>query len=336
MTASRLLKDGARAAARPRTRLPIQLARADSVLIRGRGFWAGHGGLAVAVLTMGIVIALLVGWVLAWAHDEDGPNAVWLTLGPVAFSIVLALLAWLFWSLRRTRRLRQVEIAFLTGASHNLRTPLTTIRTALQTLASTRGKLAAEDEHKLFEAVINGTHRLELHIETLIETARLDLEHRPYELGPLDLVALVRDVVASAHWAFAAQGGTAAAPQADEPMMIVGDVRALTLLFENLIDNALKYAVGPPRVDVHCVRSADHAVVRVTDHGVGFSSGDAPLVFSGRRRGDTQRKGTGLGLRLCRAIARGHGGEVRLHSKGEGQGATAEVWLPLDDTTGEG
>lgn len=316
-------------------RAPIQLARADSVLIRGRGFWAGRGGIALVVLAMGIVIALLVGWVITWALDDDGPNAIWLTLGPIAFSLVLALLAGLFWSLRRTRRLRQVEIAFLTGASHNLRTPLTAIRAGLQTLGSAGDQLAPADKQLLHTAVLNETHRLELRIENLIEAARLDLEHRPYDLGPLDLVSLVRDVLDEARWAFVALGGSATPPSADEPLMIVGDPRALRLLFENLVDNALKYADGPPRVEVSCARSADHAVVRVRDHGLGFASSDAPSVFSGRRRGDTQRRGTGLGLRLARAIARGHGGEVRLDSPGLHQGATAEVWLPLDLSTQE-
>lgn len=314
------------------SRVPIQLSRSDSVRIRSKGFWAGPGGLVIAILTVGLVIAMLVAWIITWAMDDQGPNAVWLTLGPIAFSILLVLLAGLFWSLRRASRLRQVEIAFLTGASHNLRTPLTAIRTGLQTLTSAGDQLTPDDKRLLFKAVTNETHRLELRIENLIETARLDLEQRPYDLRTLDLVALVREVLDEARWAFAAQGGSSTRLAADEPVMVVGDRRALRLLFENLVDNALKYAEGPPRVEVTCTRSAEHAVVRVTDHGLGFNANDATNVFAGRQ-GDTGRKGSGLGLRLSRAIARGHGGEMRLDSEGLHKGATAEVWLPLDDET---
>lgn len=308
------------------------MTRAGSVRIGERGFWAGPAGLVVAMLSMLLVVALLVGWVIVWALDDDGPNATWLTLGPVAFSILLALLAGQFWTLRRSSHLREVEIAFLTGASHNLRTPLTAIRTGIQTLAGTEG-LSPEDKRLLFTAVTNETHRLELRIDNLIETARLDLERRPYERRPIDLVTLVREVLDDARWAFAAAGGSYAPPDADEPLMVVGDRRALRLLFENLVDNALKYAEGPPRVDCTCTRSAEHAVVRVRDQGLGFSPADAPAVFSGSRQGDTGRKGSGLGLRLARVIARGHGGEVRLDSEGLHRGATAEVWLPLDEET---
>lgn len=326
-----------------RGRAPLNLSRADSVIARGN-FWAGTGGLVVAVVSIGLVVALLVGWIFAWALDDDGPNTVWLALGPIAFSVILALLAGQFWTLRRATRLRQVEIAFLTGASHNLRTPLTAIRAGLQTMAATADQLSPDDKRLLFTAVVNETHRLELRIDNLIETARLDLERRPYDLGPIDLVALVREVLEDARWAFTAQGGTAQPPVADEPMMIIGDRNALRLLFENLVDNALKYADGAPRVTVTCARSADHAVVRVTDVGLGFSSEDRASIFSGRgqpsggkgrRRGDTGRKGSGLGLRLARAIARGHGGEVRLDSEGPHRGATAEVWLPLDLSPGD-
>lgn len=306
------------------------MTRSRAVAIGERGFWAGPAGLVVAAFSMLLVVALLVGWVVTWAVDDDGPNATWLTLGPVAFSLILALLAGLFWSLRRSSRLREVELAFLTGASHNLRTPLTAIRTGLQTLATTDG-LSQGDKRLLFTAVTNETHRLELRIDNLIETARLDLERRPYERRPIDLVTLVREVLDEARWAFAAAGGTYTPPSADEPLMIYGDRRALRLVFENLVDNALKYAEGPPRVDVTCTRSAEHAVVRVKDHGLGFAPIDAPEVFSGSRRGDTGRKGSGLGLRLARVIARGHGGEVRLDSEGLHRGATAEVWLPLDE-----
>ena len=311
----------------------MQLSRGDSSvrIPKRRGFWAGPFGLVVAILASLLVVAMLVGWVVTWALDDDGPNAVWLTLGPIAFSLLLALVAGLFWSLRRATRLRQVEIAFLTGASHNLRTPLTAMRAGLQTLTSAHDQLAPADKLLLFQAVTNETHRLELRIDNLIETARLDLEQRPYDFGPLDLVALVADVLDEARWAFAARGGVYTPPSADEPIMVAGDRRALRLLFENLVDNALKYSEGPPRVEVTVTKSADHAVVRVRDHGLGFAATEAPAVFSGSRQGDTGRKGHGLGLRLARAIARGHGGEVRLDSEGLHRGATAEVWLPLED-----
>lgn len=304
----------------------------DAVRIRAPGFWSGPGGLIAMLLTLLVVIALLIGWVLMWASDDGGPNAVWLTLGPIAFSFVVALLAALFWSLRHSTRLRQAEIAFLTGASHNLRTPVSAIRAALQTLTTTGTRLAEDDRNLLFTAVLNETNRLELRIDNLIETARLDLEPKPYDVGPFDLSTLVSEVLDEARWAFFARGGSFIIKAPDEPLVIDGDRRALKLVLENLIDNALKYTDTHPSVEVSVSRSAEHAVVRVKDQGVGFDH--AEEVFSGRRQGDTGFRGSGIGLRLSRTIARAHGGEVRLHSPGKRLGATAEVWLPLTDDDG--
>lgn len=303
----------------------------DKVRVRAPGFWAGPGGLLAMTLTMMVVVALLIGWVLAWATDEGGPNAVWLTLGPIAFSLVVALLAALFWSLRQSTRLRQAEKAFLTGASHNLRTPLSAMRAALQTLYTTGTRLSEDDRRLLFTALMNEALRLELRVDNLIETARLDLEPRPYDVGPFDLEALVKEVLDESFWAFQARGGSYTIAPSTEPLVIEGDRKAVKLVLENLIDNALKYSQGPPTVDVTLARSAEHAVVRVRDQGIGFELKDGDTAFSGRRQGDTGYRGSGIGLRLSRTIARAHGGEVRLHSPGPARGATAELWLPMTE-----
>ncbi len=299
----------------------MRLSRSD--------FWTGLGGLSVTVLIALVVVALLVGWVLAWANQEEGPNALWLTLGSIAFVAVLTLLGMLLLSLRTSNRLRQAEAAFLTGASHNLRTPLSAIRAAAQTVKQA-SSLSPDDRARLLEAILHETSRLELRVDNLLETARLDLERRPFTRSTIALGELAASVLDDARWAFAARRGRSEMTCAAEPLSVDGDERALRLLLENLVDNALKYADGPPRVRVTVTRSADHAVVRVIDAGIGFaSSGANEELFRRFRRGDTGRPGSGLGLALGRAIARGHGGALILKSDGPGLGATAEVWLPL-------
>ncbi|MCB9733253.1 MAG: HAMP domain-containing histidine kinase [Deltaproteobacteria bacterium] len=275
----------------------------------------------------GVVVALLVGWVLAWSNEPDGPNALWLTLGSVAFTAVLTLLAMLVLSLRASHRLREAETALLTGASHNLRTPLAAIRTASQTLR-TAHSLSPDDRALLVDAILHETGRLELRIDNFIETARVDLEPRLFADAIVDLGELVGGVVSDARWALTAARG-AGACDADDELLVRGDPVALKLLFENLVDNAIKYADGAPDVHVTATRSGEHAVVRVSDAGIGFERGTAELLFRRFHRGDTGRHGSGLGLALGRAIARRHGGDVLITSPGRGAGATAEVWLPL-------
>ena len=313
---------------RPRRRaLALDTSRRRGLRLRASGFWDGAGGLLLALLAGGLVVALLVGWVLAWANTAAGPNALWLTLGSVAFAGVLLALAALMVNLRASHRLRHAEAAFLTGASHNLRTPLTAIRTAAQTVRTARA-LAPDDQALLLDAILHETTRLELRIDNLLETARLDLEPRPFAETRVDLRALVASVLTDAHWAFTAALGEYRVDPGS-PVEVLGDARALRLLIENLVDNALKYASGPPRVTATVVPSADHAVARLRDAGLGFPPGSGDALFTRFHRGDTGRPGHGLGLALARAIARGHGGDVRLASDGPGLGATAELWLPL-------
>jgi len=310
-----------------RRALALDTSRRGGLRLRASGFWDGVGGLLLTALIGGLVVALLVGWVLAWANTAAGANALWLTLGSVAFAAVLIALAVLMMNLRASHRLRHTEAAFLTGASHNLRTPLTAIRTAAQTLRTAR-TLGDEDRALLLDAVLHETTRLELRIDNLLETARLDLEPRPFAESTVDLRELLAAVLADARWAFAAQQGEYVVEPGD-PVPVLGDRRALRLLLENLVDNALKYAEGPPHVTAQALRSADHAVARIKDRGLGFPSGSGDALFTRFHRGDTGRPGNGLGLALARAIARGHGGDVRLASDGPGRGALAELWLPI-------
>lgn len=329
-------------------RVPLDFAQSR---VRGAGFWAGWRGMSLAVSMFFVGVALLVGWIFAWATVDTGPNGWLLTLGPIAFSAVLSTLGLLYFQLRSAQRLRQAENAFLTGASHNLRTPLAAIRAATQTLAG--DGLAEADRVLLFDAVLHETNRLELRIDTLLETARIDFENRPYTLERVDLVALLGDILRDARWSFAVRQGTFAFsvdgrdvlgpdPQpSSAALCVAGDRRALRILFENLIDNAIKSAAETLSVAISAERrgpvgsgapraTGETLHITIRDAGVGFPPEAREALFSGRRPGDTRRRGTGLGLPLARAIARGHGGELHLSSGGVGCGAEAFVTLPAE------
>lgn len=311
----------------PTGRRGLRSPRERGLRLRSGSFWHGGGGLVVSLLVGGVVVALLVGWVLAWVNAPGGPNALWLTLGSIAFTAVLTLLAMLVLSLRASHRVREAESALLTGASHNLRTPVAAIRTASQTLRAATS-LSTEDRELLLDAILHETRRLELRIDNFIETARFDLQPALFADALVDVGELALAVVADARWALTAARGQSVC-EASEELIVRGDPVALKLLFENLVDNAIKYAHDAPDVRVTATRSGDHVVVRVRDAGIGFESRTAELLFRRFHRGDTGRHGSGLGLALGRAIARRHGGDLVITSPGRDKGATAEVWLPL-------
>ena len=293
--------------------------------VRKKSFWAGWGGIIVTGFVTGVIVALLVGWVLLWVERDAKLNITLLVLGTVAFTLIIAFVAILMDGLRAQARLRQVEAAFLAGASHNLRTPVSAIRAAAQALEA--GGLSAEQRERLVRAIVHETRRLGLRIDNLLETGRLDVERLAFGDEALDL-SLMADAVATDHSMGAEARGGHILVTAPEPVAVHGDSRALRLLIENLVDNALKYSDGAPDVRIAVAAHGEHALVHVEDHGIGFDP-SAPPRLERFKRGDTGRPGSGLGLPLARAIARGHGGDVFLVSAGPGHGAVAELWLPL-------
>ncbi len=314
------------------SRLRRRLAAPDSRLLQGvtvrkRGFWAGWGGVVTAVVLGAVLVALLVGWVLLWVYRPGGPSITLLTLGSIAFAAVLVVLTTLVVQLRGQTRLRNAEAVFLAAASHNLRTPLAGIRAAAQTLQ--RPELPPDRRDALLERIVHETGRLGRLVDNILESGRLEVEGVAFENALIAMTDLVQVAVADLAPIAELQGGSVHFTASDA-CLVHGDRTALRLLIDNLLDNALKYSEGAPDIRVGVEPVQGFALVRVTDAGLGFSTGHSESLFRRFARGsDTGRPGTGLGLALARAIARGHGGDVHLSSEGLGRGATAELWLPL-------
>lgn len=309
-----------------RPRQPRQVrGRALGVRLRKRGFWAGWGGWVITATIGGVVVALLVGWVLLWVHRPSGPSIPLLTLGCVAFTLVLALLATLQNRLRAHWRQRQLEALLLAGVSHDLRTPISAVRAAAQALGTER--LDTEQKRRLIRAIVRETRRLALRVDNLLETGRLDADRAAFNTEVVDISELLRAMLCEAELAILDLGGTLHADVA-EGMSVHGDPRMLRLLIDNLLDNAMLHTEDPPEIVVTGWLEDRRVMVRIEDRGLGFAAEDAPELFTRFRHGRNRRSGVGLGLALARGIARGHRGDVTLRSPGPGRGAQAEFSLP--------
>ena len=307
-------------------RLALDEAFGGPAIARNRSFWGGWGGVVTTVLMAVLVVCLLVGWVLLWVRQEGQPNITILTLGCVGFALLLTMLFTVQNRLSAYWRMRQAEAAYLAGVSHNLRTPVSAIRAAAQTLQQT--ELTNEQRARFLDAIVRETRRLALRIDNALETGRLEVERQAFDHTAVALHALLVRCVTEGALLAEGRGGSVLLSSEDE-LWVRGEDRAIKLLFDNLIDNALKYSDGPPLITVTAELRDTFALVRVVDQGCGFDPRETTRLFRRFGRGETGRTGTGLGLSLAQAIARGHGGDVHLHSDGEGAGATAEVWLPL-------
>jgi two-component system OmpR family sensor kinase len=226
----------------------------------------------------------------------------------------------------RTRsevKLRQ----FLADASHELRTPVTTIRGYTELYQS--GGLAEADE---LDEAMRRTGQEAVRMGTLIDDmlllARLD-QGRQIETGPVDIAALAED---AARDAGAVDPGRTITVDAHGPLVVLGDTDRLRQVLANLIGNALVHTPPASPIEIGADRADGRAYVEITDHGPGMAPDAVEQAFERFYRADRSRSrhhgGSGLGLSIVEAIVTAHGGTVGLTSV-EGEGTTARFELPL-------
>ena len=232
---------------------------------------------------------------------------------------------------RAFRRQRQ----FTADASHELRTPLAIIRSQLE-LARGRPREAAYDR-RVLDSIHEETERLGHLVENLLILARADAG-RPLEQAPLDLEELLAE--AGERMApLAHERGIALEATADETAAVRGDAVRLGQLLLNLLDNALRHTPSGGRVTVSLEPAAAGVLLKVADTGCGIAPEHLPRIFERFYRADEARSraagGAGLGLAICEAVARAHGGRLEVESE-VGRGTTFSLWLPAASAGGDG
>jgi two-component system OmpR family sensor kinase len=221
---------------------------------------------------------------------------------------------------------------FVADASHELRTPITSIRGYAE-LFRRGADRRPEDLATSMARIEAEAERMGVLVDDLLLLARLD-QGRPLERQPVDLAALAGDAVDAAR---AIDPQRVIELEAPTAALITGDAGRLRQVFDNLIENARVHTPAGTRTTVSVHPTADAVTVSVTDDGPGMDADVAARAFERFYRGDPARAratgGAGLGLSIVAAIVEAHGGSVRL---GDGPGATILVTLPLTPPAAEG
>ncbi|MDP9185173.1 MAG: ATP-binding protein, partial [Actinomycetota bacterium] len=229
-----------------------------------------------------------------------------------------------------TRRLDAIRRDFVANASHELKTPVASIRAAAETLRDG----AIDDPtaaHRFTEQLERDADRLGRIVSDLLDLSRLETGSERLDRASLDAIA--EDETARRQTE-AAAADISLSVQVDGVPSIRGSARDLALMTGNLIDNAIRYTPVGGSVSVEVRAERDTVVLRVRDTGVGIPQRDLPRIFERFYRVDQARSretgGTGLGLSIVRHVSENHGGEVRVESE-LGEGSTFEVRLPTTD-----
>jgi signal transduction histidine kinase len=197
-------------------------------------------------------------------------------------------------------------------ASHELRVPLAVLMSNAEVLlAHPRPTL------EVYRAGLERTRTAAIRLQTIIEELLVDARGRARQMtrAPVDVAALVHDVVADAAVLAEANGIRLTTPPGPAPVCPV-DEPTVRRAIANLVDNAVRYAPAGSAVDVAVETTDDEVAVVVTDHGPGIPPDQQDRVFQRFWRGRGDTRGTGLGLPIANQVALAHGGELTLRSPG--------------------
>jgi signal transduction histidine kinase len=272
-----------------------------------------------------VAITLNITWiVLNWR--EVGK----LILGVVLFGFILAGITLNTIFLVREIRRNEQQDSFLNAVTHELKTPITSIRMYLETMQ--QRKLDDRQRDEFYRIVIDDTDRLLAMVEQVLRATAV--RNRAAMKEQLDFCSIVRDTVELArlrHNLGPDQLKFEDTP--NEPITILGSSDELSTAVRNLIDNAVKYSGDNKFVELELATpDMDSVLLQVRDRGVGIPKTELKRIFRrfyrvpGRTSGLV--KGTGLGLFIVRSIARRHGGDAFAQSEGEGLGSTFTIRLP--------
>jgi signal transduction histidine kinase len=273
-----------------------------------------------------VIILLYVGWVLLnWRHG------ILLLLGALLMAaIVSGVVLNTIFLVREIRRNAQHD-AFINAVTHELKTPIASIRLYLETL-QTR---AVDDAKRLefYRIMMDDCERLLGTIEQVLRTGRIGLSSRRLNVSRIELGAVIERCVERVRTLHKVSA-EALAYRPGPPVTIVGDAEEVQAAVSNLIDNAVKYSGNDVRVTVETARvDGNYVALRVTDHGPGIEKTELKRIFRRFYRVPgavaTRVKGTGLGLYIVRSVAKRHGGRVWAESEGPGRGATFVLQLPI-------
>ncbi len=282
--------------------------------------------IALAAGLISVILLLYIGWVLL-----DWRTGILLFFGVILLAMIISGVILNTTFLIREFRRNEQHDAFINAVTHELKTPVASIRLYLETLMS---RSVDDDKRKEFyEAMLADNDRLLSTIEQVLRTGRMGSSNHLVNLSPIHLRELVEECVNRARKLYNLKPESLQY-QPGLHTEIQGDIDEVRAALSNLIDNAIKYSGNPVQVTVETAKiEGKYIAVRVKDQGIGIAKGELKRVFKRFYRipGATSRraKGTGLGLYIVRSVAKRHKGRAWAESEGPGLGSTFVLQFPI-------
>lgn len=275
-----------------------------------------------------LAVALNVGWILL-----NWRAAALLVLGIVFFVLIITGVVLNTTFLIREIRRNEQHDAFINAVTHELKTPITSIRLYLETL-KTR-EVTDEQREEFYEIMLADTNRLMHTVEQVLRAGRTGDKRRAVNRSVINLSEMVRECVDLTRIRYKLEEDAISYSESlgKEKAHVIGDAEEIRAAVSNLLDNAVRYSDKEVKVSVELeALDEKRLAVRIRDKGIGISSSQLKRIFNRFYRVQgafmARVKGTGLGLFIVRSIVKKHGGRVFAESEGPGYGSTFTIELP--------
>jgi signal transduction histidine kinase len=292
---------------------------------------SGRQRKAITFTVLGIcLVAAAVTLNISWLVINWREGMV-IAVGSIFFLVIIALgVINTIFLVREIRRNEQHD-SFINAVTHELKTPVASMRLYLQTLQSR--ELDEQKRREFYRIMLEDSDRLLHTIDQVLRAGATGSILRRSTPVRLDLAEIARECVELARTRFHLGPDALEYVQHTRQTIVLGDGDELKAAVYNLIDNAVKYSQGDVKVRVELTSAENQRVaVKVTDNGVGISPDELKRIFKRFYRIPAsvavRAKGTGLGLFIVRSVARKHGGRAYAESAGQGHGSTFTLLLP--------